>query len=999
MKHILMTILLLSCLFSHDASAQELIKGRVVDQFGYGLAFVDIYDLNDEIVTQTDESGGFSITDVHTDVLVFRLEGYLPIREKIDRGQGDMTLEMVQDIRTADINVAFTKQQALGSTAAISSVSSADMNKTFVPNLANTLFGRLPGLTVMQGSGEPGYDSPNMLIRGQGTYQDNGFLVFVDGLETSFEHLSVHEVQSVSVLKDAAALSQFGIRGANGALWVTTKRGEVGKTRITLDARNGWQSPVALPSFVGSFDYASLYNEALQNDGLSPRYTDQDLEAYRTGSDPYLYPDVNWYDEVLRKSAPQRDINLTFSGGGNTARYFVLLGYNRTEGLYDNTDSKRIENSNADFQRYNFRANVDMQLSQYVTASMDLGGRVEDRAFPNFNGGDLWNNMARFPANAYPVRNPNNSWGGNALFFDNPVASVLDRGLNTTTDRNLLANLQLVEKLDFITEGLSLRQAVAFNNWHRGHYDKTRNIAVYEITGKTNGTAGEEYTYRQHGTRTDLAVNQGGNNQWNRTNLQFSAHYDRSFGLNALSAQVMYYQDLYQTSGNNVPYATQNIMGRVHYGYNDTYFAELGFSYSGSERFPPGKRFGFFPSLSTAWIVSNESFLKDNQTINFLKARASVGLLGNDRLIGQRFAYRQDYYYDGSYHFGPDYNGFGTVVEGVAGNPNISWEKSLQTNIGVEATLFHKLNISLDAFYENRWDILASGDATVPGYVGISSGYFNYGKVKNIGGEAVLTFSDKIGDLTYQVGGSVFYTRNKILEMNEVVRAESYLYQTGQQVGQPFGLQAVGFWQTGDFDASGNVLNGLPVSTFSRVQPGDIRYVDQNNDGLINENDFVPIGHSNNPSLTYTFNIGAAYKGFDVSAFLHGIGERSIFMNGTYFFALQNDNNIPSIAMNRWTVENAANADYPRLSTLPNDNNYNTSTFWMRSGSAIRLRNVELGYTLPGRLQDQARLKDFRIYVNGVNLWTSAPINGFDPEYIGGYPPLKSYNIGLTARF
>ncbi len=978
--------------------AQAPASGRVVDAYGYGLPFVAIHQ-GGKAVGQTDESGAFSVALADTATLAFGQAGYRAVSHFTRPGQQGIQLVLTRDSKTAPIDVAFGRQRYDAVTGSIATVGGDVMRQTPVPNLGNTLFGRLPGLTVMQGSGEPGYDAPGMLIRGIGTYQNNGFLVFVDGLETSFDQLSVDEIESVSVLKDAAALSQFGIRGANGALWATTKRGRAGKTRITLQARNGWQQPTALPAFVGAYDYAHLYNEALGNDGLAPRYTPQALDAYRTGSDPYLFPDVNWYDEVLRKSAPQRDMSLTFSGGGQTAKYFILLGYNRNEGLYANTDRKRVENSNADFQRYNFRANVDMQLSKYVSAAMDLGGRIEDRSFPNFNGPQLWNNMARFPANAYPVRNPNGSWGGNALFFDNPVASVLDRGLNSSTDRNLMATLRLTEHLDFITEGLSLRQVVSFNNWHRGNYNKTRNIAVYELSAPNGTDDADALVYRQHGTRTDLAIDQSGNDQWNRTNLQFSANYDRNFGANSLSAQLMYYQDVYAISGNNVPYANQSVMGRLHYGYGEKYFAELGFSYSGSERFPPGGRFGFFPSVSGAWIISREDFLRDHAAITYLKARGSVGLLGNDRLIGPRFAYQQDFYYSGSYYFGSENAGIGTIIEGIPGNPNISWEKSLQYNLGLEGTLYDKLTFGIDGFYENRWDILATDDGTVPSYVGLGSAYRNLGKMNNWGGEASAEYRGQAGDFSYHVGGSIFYSRNRIVEMNEVIRPESYLYRTGHRAGQPFGLQATGFWQPGDFDSNGNLLPGLPVSTFTPAQPGDVRYVDQNLDGLIDENDAIAIGNAVEPALTYTLAIGGAFKGLDLNLFFHGIGERSIFLSGTYFWALQNDNNIPTMALNRWTPETAAQADYPRLSTLPNDNNYQLSSFWMRSGAALRLRNVELGYTFPKKWQEKVRLNNLRIHASGVNLFTQGGVDGIDPESLGGYPPLKSYNVGLTVQF
>ena len=897
--------------------------------------------------------------------------------------------------RTA-VNVAYgaTNREAL--TASLSTVGSEEMRKTFTPSLSNTLFGRLPGLTVMHGSGEPGFDEPSLLIRGIGTLNDASPLVMVDGFEASFDHLSVGEIESVSVLKDAAALALYGVRGANGVILVTTKRGKEGKTQIRFDARTGFQQPTRLPEFVNAHEYGTLYNEALNNDGLPLRYSEQQLDAYRTGTDPYLYPNVNWYDEVLQNSARISDYNLTFSGGGKTTRYFILLGYLQNEGLYANTDGKRKENSNADFRRVNFRSNIDVAISPKVSAALDFGGRIEDRSYPNFDGPSLWENMARYPANAFPVINPDGSWGGSSVYPDNPVASVLGRGYTSSHDRNILTNLRLSEDLSDFVPGLRFSQALGINNWHRGNYNRTRNLAYYELQ---QGNSDSSPIYLQRGLDTGFSVAEGGNDQWNRMNVQAALDYQRQMKEHGISAMLMYHQDVLNVGGNNVPYARQSFMGRVNYNYQSKYYAELGFAYSGSERFVEGNRFGFFPSLSGAWVLSKEDFLANSSVVNFLKVRGSAGLVGSDIFGGSRFAYTQDFYYSGNYRLGTDNSTISTIVEGALANPGVTWEKDLKFNIGFEGQLYNKLSFGLDFFYNKRSDVLVDAENIYPGYFGVVPSFQNVGKVNNRGFELDLLYQDRVGSFEYFLGAGAFFSKNKIVDMSEMYRPESYMYRTGHAVGQQFGLEAIGFYSPEDFDANGQLIAGIPTSSFAPVQAGDIRYADRNSDGRIDQNDEHAIGKPWQPEITYNFNVGGSFKGFDLELFFYGMANREVYLNGTYFWALQNDANIGVNALGRWTPGNQQDATFPRLTTLPNENNYRPSTFWMKSGSVLRLRNVELGYTLPRSLSESIKVENIRVFANAVNLFTWDKMDMVDPESFGGYPPLKSLNMGLTVQF
>ncbi|MDP4208466.1 MAG: TonB-dependent receptor [Bacteroidota bacterium] len=990
--------LLLFCILSFaglTANAQQNMQGTVKDKDGYPIKGVIVKDEANNLMV-TDEKGAFSIEAKGT-YLTVSLDGYFVKKVLID-SQHSVIIKLEKDPNQQMVDVAYGKERKLGLTASVSSISGEVLQKTPVPTLSNALYGRLSGLSIMQGSGEPGYDSPSMLIRGKATYNDQSFPVFVDGFQASyFNQLSAAEIESVTLLKDAAALAQFGIRGANGAIWVTTKHGTAGKTRIGFQARTGLQAPIKLPKFLGSYDYATLYNEAMKNDyGVSNYYSQTALDAYKNHTNPTLYPDVNWYDEVVKKVTPTQDVALTFSGGGNNARYFVLLGYNHNSGLYKNTDKDEKVNSNADFQRYNFRSNVDVDITKAVSASVILNGILEDRIFPNFSGPTLWDNMAKYPPNIYPVKNPDGTWGGNAVFPDNPVASVLAKGYASTHDRTLMSTFSLNEKLDFITQGLSFSQTVSFSNWFRGNYNKTRDYARYQPYG-TNINGRDTVLYTKYKDNTSFSIDEGTRNQWNRTNLEAALKYQRTFGKHEVSGLVMYHQDTYNVDGNNVPYAKQGIFGRINYGFDSRYFAEFGYAYNGSENFPKGKRFGFFPTLSAAWVLSNESFMKPVSFIDFFKLRASAGLLGNDNIGGGRFIYDQYFNSAGSaYTLGTGGgSGVTAINEGTLANSNVTWEKSTKYNVGFETKFLKKLEVTFDYFLEKRSNILTSRSGDIPSIIGVGVPMENIGKVTNRGVEVSAMFTDRVGKFEYFAGGSFFYAHNKIDYQNEVPRSESYLYRTGHSIGQPFGLQAIGFFNSQD------EINNSPKQIFAPVQPGDIKYKDQNNDGVINENDEVAIGYNSDPEITYTFNVGAKYKGFDFEMFFQGETNRSVYLNGTYVWALVNNSKAVPVALGRWTDATKTTASYPRLTTMTNDNNYRRSTFWTKDGSFLRLRNVELGYTLPESLTNRLRIASARIYINGINLLTWDKLGDFnlDPETMSGYPALKSYNIGVSLNF
>ncbi|HWV69288.1 TonB-dependent receptor [Chitinophaga sp.] len=891
---------------------------------------------------------------------------------------------------TLQVPVAYGEQPWWKVTGAYGRVNGSVLRKSAAATLSNGLYGRIPGLTVMQGNGEPGYDAPSMAIRGLSSYRGAGLLIFVDGFESPFDQLAADEIETITVLKDAAATAMYGIRGANGVLLVTTKRGFSGKPKIAFRAQTGFQRPQRLPEFLGSYDYATLYNEALRNEGKTDRYSPADLEAYKNGNDKYFHPDVNWYDEVLKKSAPMSEYNLNLSGGNSNVTYFVSLNVLKNTGLYKNTDSKREENSNANFLRYNFRSNVDIKVTKRLSASLDLAGRVEDRSYPGTGAPEIWSNMMLIPPNAFPVRNPDNSYGGTSVYRGNPVGLVLGRGVATTHARALQATMRFSYSLDQLTPGLKAGAAVSFNNWFQGNDDKTKQFAVFQLLKNPAG----DTIYNKFGDNTTIAQNDGVNDQWRRTNTQFTLTYNRTFGEHSIDALALYQQDVYTISGNNVPYAHQGTAGRVTYAYKRKYIGEFSFGYNGSENFPKGKRFGFFPAVSAGWILSEEQFLQQAQWISFLKLRASYGQVGNDQVGGRRFPYKQYYNGGAGYYFGTDNRYAAGMDEGSLANPDITWEKDRRANIGIDASLLrNRVTLAFDFFDEKRKDILAERYGAIPGYIGVGLPAENVGSVRSRGFELQLGYQSEVKhSFSYFASASAAFARNKILYMAEAQQPYAYLNRTGQSIGQPFGLQAIGFFKDeADISAS-------PQQIFAPVKPGDIKYKDQNGDNIIDIYDEVAIGKPVLPEWTFGLHLGVQYKGFDLDAFFQGVANRSVMLSGPLVWAFVNDAKAAPMAMGRWTPETAATATYPRLTTAANDNNYRSTDFWQRNGSFVKLRNIELGYTFPASLLSHIRMQQLRIYVNAVNVFSLDHIHFADPETLSGYPAMRSVNAGVRVQ-
>ena len=902
------------------------------------------------------------------------------------------------------------------STGAVSSVSGETLYKTTTPNLTNTLYGVLPGLTVSQGSGEPGNSNASLAIRGVGTYTFNNlynhYKVFVDGFEvyTSYiAYLSPLEIESVSILKDAAALAQFGMHGADGVLWIVTKKGTIGKPKVTFSTRAGIQTPTVLNKPLDSYGYANLYNQAISNDKgnvWTPKYSDAQLQAYQNGTGT----NVDWYSQVLKKNGFYADGALTLTGGDSTFRYSTILNYANQQGLFNigNTDTT----SNEKFAMYNLRSNLAFKVFKVFDARVDLYTRIEDRKSPNYTTSQLFTDIANYPSNIYPVYDTvggaTNHYSGTTVYPNNPYGSIAALGWRSSRNRYLQANFGLREKLNFITKGLYLDESISFNSYSSVSYNKTKNYARY-INGAT--------------TTTDLTTSitassqsPAGQDDWKQAKLLLG--YERQFGNHSIISAVEYHESA-ETGEGEFAYQihNKNIDGKFNYGYKNKYIGEFGFSYYGSDNFRPGNQWGFYPAISGAWIVSNESFLFNNSTINYFKLRGSVGKTGNSESYtangtyasNGRYLYQQYYASSGSFYTGnttPATNGIANPM--FIANSNVFAEQSIKYNIGADLVLFRKLSVTVDAYLDKRSKILTL-DNSIPYSFGNNVYFNNIGKMTSKGIEAMLTFSNQVRKFSYSLTGIIGYATNVIDYNAEIPTAYSYNATTGRAYGTPIGLVANGFYDIADFNVDGSLKAGQPTPSFGKVQAGDIKYKDLNGDGIVDQTDVTAIGKPSIPKLNYSFNANITYKGFDFSILFQGAsgGSVNIWSSANPVIeAFTNNGNVFPIAKGAWAyypslgIDTRATATYPRLTTVTNINNYRTSSFWIKSNDYMRIRNAELGYTFS--FKPNQGLTKLRLYVNAVNPVTWSQLMktyNMDPETLSGYPSLKSFNFGFSATF
>lgn len=920
-------------------------------------------------------------------------------------------------------NIAFGILPSKHVTSAISTVNGVDLEKNFNLNLGNTLYGRLGGLFVTQGGSEPGAATPGTFIRGINTfggasntplYVIDGFISNGVGPANAFMQLIPEEIESISILKDASATAVYGARGANGVVLVTTKAGKLGQLKVSFSTRHGFNQAQNLPKFLDAHYYSVMYNEALNNDGLPSRYTEADIQAYKDGSDPVFHPNVNWYDQVLRPSAYVSSYNLTFGGGDKFVRYFVALNAIGSEGLFKKFGDINEQSSNSSYSKYNFRSNIGISLSKRLSAEFKIAGSIEATQNPNnYTTASTFNLLQSLPPNAFPVYTPKGTYGGNAL-YSNPVGNLLSTGFYKNNSRTILSSLKFTEQLDMITKGLSASVAVSINNYFEQGSRKTKQYPRFSLT---RGAAGDTIYSPAIGQLTSLSGAEETLDQYRNFIFQAFLNYQRSFGVHDISAMVMLNNDnvtlfgpafdpANPTANSTDPYKHNSAAGRLTYVNNDKYIAEFSMGYMGSEIFAPENRYGFFPAGSVGWILSNEGFLKQSKTLNFLKLRGSYGLVGNDIIASQgsstRYAYTPTFG-GGGYFFGTGNTAVGGFAENAIANNNVTWEKEKSLNVGIDATLFGNFDISFDYFNRDRYDILVASNSTIPLYLGVITPTLNQGKANNRGVDFSLRFNSTKKALKFFVEANLAYATSEIVFNAEAIQLNKLLYGTGNKIGQPLGLKAIGFYSAEDVAKRQLDPKSVPGVLTEVIKPGDIKYQDIGGpegkpDGIIDGNDRMPIGNPGLPTLSGGLHTGLRFKGFDLDLVFQGVTGNTVYLGGNVFHAFQGNGQVATIAFDRWTPQTAEVAKYPRLSSKDNLNNYQFSSFWQRDGSFIKLRSAEIGYTLPTGVSEKIRIESARLFVNGTNLFSWDNLEDGDPESLTGYPVLRTLTLGLRIQ-
>lgn len=989
----------------------KVIKGMVVDSAGVPLPGVSLYVKNMRNVgTTTDVDGKYLISipdDAKT--LVFSFVGF--VTQEVTVGAGTTINVILKEVK-ADLSevvvVAYGTQKKTNVTGSVSSVGTADLLRTPTASLTNSLAGRLPGLTTIQNSGNPGNDGSVLNIRGFGTYQGKDPLVLVDGIENAIDRIDANEVESVSILKDAAATAVFGMKGANGVLLVTTKRGQAGKPVVSLTSQMSLQSPVRLPDYLDSYDALTLFREALNNDKLNAnQYTDEYIAKFRDRSNPtyeYLYPNVDWHEELLKKHSMMNQTNLNVSGGSATARYFVSASYLGQEGLYKYDDLNDY-NINAYLNKYNFRSNVDINITKNIALEINLSNVVRDRNYPNEGTNEFWSELRNTPSYLYPLTNPDGSIPAQRNMPPSPYGRLTQFGYKRNFENTLSAIGGLNVLLPFITPGLSFRTRFAFDAQSFRDLTRQRNYSTYRFTIDENEPDLSKGAYEEMSTGDGLLGFSVAADGSRRSTYEAYLNYDRTFAAkHAVTSMIRYNQTTrFINTGDPVealPFKQLGVVGRINYSYDRRYVLGFDAGYNGSENFAEGRRMGFFPAVSASWVVSNESFLKNVEMVNLLKIRASLGTVGVDNNAG-RFAYLSTWTTGGGsgYRFGKDADGdvFSSAQESRSGNQYLTWERARKTNIGLDVELFKQsIVFTADVFQERRTQILTEA-RIIPDLMGIQNlPFINAGIVNNKGFEAELTWRKKINNGSVMFRGSYSYATNKIEYAAEPNYALSYRGRKGTQIFEVEGLTALGlFADQADIDNS-------PLQQFGNVRPGDIKYLDRNGDGVINTQDAGYLGQIARPKsivgLTAAFN----YKNFDVNVLLQGAYGGTRWLEGTSAWAFSSNSSVLADYLdNRWTDANPnPNADYPRLSSSNNVNNNQRSTFWLRSSNYLRLKNAEVGFTLPKKWANSVRLSNVRVFANGLNIYTWDKLKIFDPETsdsFGNYPQQRVINFGLNV--
>lgn len=1031
----IISLTFLFCAITTWAQEKVTITGKVVDVKNVPIPGVTVQEPeNPKNIAVTDVNGNFRVNaSSKTATLSFSAISFATTPIKLN-GRLNLSVVLKEDVKGLNevvVRAYQTTTRAL-SAGASSSIKASEVADVPTATLQNTLVGRLPGFFSQQRSGQPGADAADFYIRGTNSLNgDSQPLIIVDDIEYTYAQvaqLDVNEIESVTILKDASTTAVYGIKGANGVLLITTKRGKIGKPKITLTGEGGVNQVIKFTDYMDAYTTAVLMNEAYINDsyGLSGQktlpYTAADLQAFKDGTDPYGHPNVNWQKQLLKNMSTQQRYNVDVSGGNNIVKYMTSLGYFSQDGLLKHFAPVKPDddvNNNYFYNRFNFRSNLDITPTKTLNLQFDINGRFETLNNPAGvqESAGLFKQLEEFKSLAplsMPVVNPNGTYGYASQIgsngFINPIAALANGGYNRNFNNNFNITFRGTQKLDFITQGLDAGIIVAYSSNINEHRNESRAVAsqipVYFYNSATN-----TYNLKSGGTAQLPPYNQAfGNDAFNNnTNIRAQLHYKRQFGEHSFDVVALVNQNSYQNLG-NVPLNYRGISGILNYVFKDRYILYFTVAKNGNDVFNSNQKYGVFPAASIAYDISKEKFFnKLFPFFDLFKIRGSYGINGSDKSYTNTNPTAVTSVVQYSLPAAVSYFGNG-ANEGALVNPNITWEKERKTDIGLDINMFNgKLTFSPDWFYNYRYDqLIAQGD--VPLLIGQALPQKNIGITSNTGFDGELTYHGRIKNVDFTVSGNYSHAKNKIIYVSE---APNYPYQarSGTQLGSSLAYHFVGFYQASDFDASGQVKAGIPKPLWSTIQPGDMKYADLNGDGLITTADQYYMSKPNLPTDTYGLNFSVSYKGFSLRGLLQGAFGYSVLINaeGSDSFL----GNIRPWFVDAWTPSTAATATYPRISfnSATNNSSYQTgganvsSDFWYQNASYVRLKSLELGYQVPAKALEKMFVHSARIYLSGYNLLTFRNTGKFDidPEIASGqgnaYPITANYILGVQLGF
>jgi len=1025
-KFILLFALLTMSLLSFAQSV--IVKGQVVDKEGNPLPGVSILKIGSTNGTITSIDGKYALANISTkDSLRFTYIGFNNERILV----GNQTTLNVVLLETANALeevqvVAFQTQKKSSVIGSINTINPTEL-KIAPTNLTNALAGKIAGIISYQRSGEPGQDNAEFFIRGVTSFgYANSPLILIDGLEvttTDLARMEPDNIASFSIMKDATATALYGARGANGVILVTTKSGKKGKASISVRIENSIASPTMTNEFLGGVDYMELYNKALRTrDPEALLYYSKDkIEGTRNGLNPQIYPNVNWYSELFKSTVQNQKANMSVSGGGEVAQYYLSVSYTDEKGLL-NVDKMNNFNNNINIKRYNLRANIDVNLTKSTKAMVKFYSLIDRYNGPQNDAGNIFSmvmqaNPVNFPK--YYDKDESTQYANHVLFgnkgnggYPNPYAEMVrgykDRFSSTTT-----AQFQLEQDLSVITKGLKLRGMASLNSYSLSEVSRGFTPFYYGLK-EVDGETGVIHSIEQISEGTEyLTTGTSSKSANNSFYFEGVAQYNRVFNEkhDIGGLLVGYARELLTDASSDVysslPFRNLGISGRTTYAYDDRYFAELNFGYNGSEKFDKNHRYGFFPSAGIGWVVSNEKFFSETlkKTISNLKFKATYGLVGNDAISSNRFYYLSSVNLNdaGKGHvwgedFKNSYNGYN--INSYA-NPEVTWEVAKKTNYGLELGLFGNTNIQIDYFTESRSNIYMLREY-IPASMGLTAAVAsNIGKAESHGIDGSIDYKVSVNkDIWITSRVNFTYATNQIIENGEPQYPYPYMSKKGLPMNQPRGLVAERLF----VDALDVLNSPIQYNQMGSYMAGDIKYVDINEDGKIDNSDMIPIGYPTIPEIVYGFGASMGYKKVDFSFFFQGSGRSSFFIDPTSISPFVKERNaLQIIADNHWSDENPdPNAFWPRMSVNAVSNNEKTSTWWLRDGSFLRLKSVEVGYSFSERLLKKLNIEKARLYASGTNLLVFSKFKLWDPEMGGrglGYPPQKIINIGLNFNF